>query len=105
MGRTEPNRKRPTVSPATKEYVPNHNSSPVDLNQVEFHRHGLALVPNPLDKRPGVAFLLKGDAKSPDLRICSCFIAKKQTCLHILKLVEIYKAFLRRPFDRASGIV
>ena len=96
MARAEANKNKPKKSPQVNEPLQNQNPSPIDLNQVEFHRHGLALVPDPSDKRPGVAFFLKGTANHPDLRICSCSIAKKQTCPHVLKLVELYKAFLKK---------
>ncbi len=77
------------------------NPSVAWLHQVEFHRHGLALVPDPSDRQPGVAYFLKGNSRDPDLRICSCSIAKKQTCPHILKLVELYKA-LQKKYDGKS---
>jgi superfamily II DNA or RNA helicase len=92
----EVNKNKPKKSPQANEPLQNRDPSPIDLNQVEFHRHGLALVPNLSDKRPGVAYLLKETASQPDLRICSCSIAKRQTCPHILKLVELYKAFLKK---------
>ncbi len=72
------------------------DTSFADLNQVEFHRHGLALVPNLSDTRPGVAYLIKDPANASEVRICSCSIAKRQTCPHIHKLVELYKAFLKK---------
>ncbi len=77
------------------------NPSEAWLHQVEFHRHGLALVPDPSDRRPGVAYFLKGNSRERDLRICSCSISKKQTCPHILKLVELYKA-LQKKYDGKS---
>jgi superfamily II DNA or RNA helicase len=54
------------------------------------------LAPDLADKKPGVAYFIKGDASNPDARVCSCSIAKRQTCPHILKLVESYKAFLKK---------
>ncbi len=72
------------------------NSSEADLHRIEFHRHGLAFVPDLSDRRPGVAYFLKGSSRDPDIRICSCLIAKKQTCPHILKLVESYKALQKK---------
>lgn len=72
------------------------SSSDAGLHQVEFHRYGLALVPDPTDRRPGVAYFLKGTSRGPDLRICSCSIAKKKTCPHILKLVGLYKALQKK---------
>jgi superfamily II DNA or RNA helicase len=77
------------------------NPSASDLNQVEFHRHGLALVPDPADRKPGVTFFLKGNGNEPDLRICSCSISKRETCSHILKLVKLYRA-LQKEFEGRS---
>ena len=71
------------------------NASAADLNQVEFHRHGLALVPDPGDRKPGVTFFLKGNENQPDLRICSCSTARGRTCPHILKLVKLYGVLLK----------
>ena len=96
MVRAKKNKSRLKLSLDTKEILQNRNASPVDLNQVEFHRHGLALVPDPSDKRPGVAYLLRETVNQPDLRICSCSIAKRKTCPHILRLVELYKALLKK---------
>lgn len=67
-----------------------------ELHQVEFHRHGFALVPDPGDRRPGVANFLKGDRRNSDQRSCSCSVYKKKTCSHILKLIDLYKVFQER---------
>ena len=64
----------------------------LDLQQVEFHRHGFALVPDPADRKPGVAIYVLGDRETRDQRSCSCSVSRKQTCGHILKLVALYKA-------------
>jgi len=83
-------------------HQPNDDPSEIDLNQVEFHRHGLALVPDPSDKRPGVAYFLKGSPRESDIRLCSCSIAKKQTCPHVLKLVKLYRAFQKKHEGKSS---
>jgi superfamily II DNA or RNA helicase len=62
-----------------------------DLGCMEFHRDALALVPDPSDKRPGVAFFLPGTKDRRELRTCSCSVSRSRTCAHILKLVEIHK--------------
>ena len=66
-------------------------SAVADLHQVEFHRHGMALVPDPADRRPGTAFLLKASPGETETRFCSC--SKRRTCPHILKLAGLYKTF------------
>ena len=73
----------------------------IDLHRIEFHRHGFGLVPDPADRRPGVAFLIKGSAKEPDQRFCSCSLSRKGTCPHVLKLVNLYKA-LKQKFGEQS---
>ena len=70
--------------------------SPSDLHRLEFHRHGFALVPDPSDPRPGVAFFLKGDRRNADQRLCSCSTSRKKTCPHILALTELYRAFHKK---------
>jgi len=65
-----------------------------DLHQVEFHRHGMVLAPDPRDNRPGIAFFLKTGSGKPETRFCSCSTSRKRTCPHILKLSGLYKTFL-----------
>jgi len=69
----------------------NRSRSCLDLNRLEFHRYGFALVPDPFDTRPGVAYLLKGEGRNPDQRFCSCSTSKKRTCPHILALSGLYR--------------
>lgn len=87
-------------SPKAEKNSPVLNPAAPDFQQVEFHRHGLALVPDPKDKKPGIAFFLKGGANESDLRTCSCTVFKRQTCPHILKLVDLYKALRRQYGER-----
>ncbi|MEW6325978.1 MAG: hypothetical protein AB1487_00010 [Thermodesulfobacteriota bacterium] len=94
------NKNKPKQSSKAGKNSPGSNPSAPDFHLVEFHRHGLALVPDPKDKKPGVAFFLKGSAHEPDLRTCSCSVFKRQTCPHILKLVDLYKAFRRQYGER-----
>jgi superfamily II DNA or RNA helicase len=69
----------------------NRSPSSPDLNRLEFHRHGFALVPDPSDARPGVAYFLKGDGRNPDQSFCSCSTSKKRTCPHTLALSGLYR--------------
>ena len=62
-----------------------------DLSQVEFHRYGLVLVPDPADKWPGVAYILKNRPHEAEHSFCSCSAAKKPACRHILKLADLYR--------------
>ena len=95
------NKPKPQRSSEAEKNSQDRNPSVTDLNQVEFHRHGLALVPDPADKKPGVTFFLKGNGNEPDLRICSCSTSKRETCPHILKLVKLYRA-LQKEFGGRS---
>jgi len=65
--------------------------APEDFERVEFHRHAFALMPEGGDRRPGVAFFVKGERFESQWRFCSCSLSKNRTCPHILKLTEIYK--------------
>lgn len=80
-------------SPKARQKVNEHSSSLSGLHWVEFHRHGFALLPDPEDRSPGVAFFLKDNKMDRDQRFCSCFTSRKKTCPHILKLVDLYRAF------------
>jgi hypothetical protein len=61
--RSKTQKEKLSRSGATKEETVHSSriSSSMDLHRLEFHRHGFALVPDPSDPRPGVAFFLKGD--------------------------------------------
>jgi len=96
------NKTKPQISLKTEKNRQDQNPSATELNQVEFHRHGLALVPDPSDRKPGVTFFLKGNGNQPDLRICSCSTSRRETCPHILKLVKLYRA-LQKEFEGRSA--
>jgi hypothetical protein len=72
------------------------NISEGDLSRVEFHRHALALLPHPADKRPGIAYFVESGPLGHTQRLCSCAISRDRTCTHILKLVEVYKTLKKR---------
>ncbi|MBF0528772.1 MAG: DEAD/DEAH box helicase [Deltaproteobacteria bacterium] len=79
-----------------------------NFERLEFHRNGLALLPVSSEKSTGVSLLIFGANAGFDLRICDCTKNKKQTCQHILDLVEVYKAFKIRsngltPYDAFRG--
>jgi superfamily II DNA or RNA helicase len=71
-----------------------------EFNRLEFFRHGFALVPDPADRSPGVAFFIKGDKQVRDQRVCSCPVFGKQTCEHILMLIAFYRGFLKQFGDQ-----
>ena len=72
-----------------------------DLSRVEFHRHALALLPHPADKRPGIAYFVDRSPLGHAQRLCSCAISRDRTCTHMLKLVEVVKA-LKKSLEGGS---
>jgi SNF2 family DNA or RNA helicase len=62
-------------------------------DRMEFHRHGLALLPDSDDAQPGVAYQI-GDSRTPhSVRHCTCRQFRRKTCPHILALAAMEKAF------------
>ncbi|MFH0725485.1 MAG: DEAD/DEAH box helicase [Pseudomonadota bacterium] len=58
-------------------------------NRMEFHRNGLALLPDPDDSHPGVAYQI-GDSRTPhSVRHCTCRQFRRNTCPHILALAAM----------------
>jgi superfamily II DNA or RNA helicase len=74
-----------------------------DIHQIEFFRQGMALLPEPLDKRPGVAFFLQGDDFKITQRFCTCTLSESRTCPHIKQLSKVFKAMHQKsgqtPYD------
>ncbi|MBI4764987.1 MAG: hypothetical protein HY787_10325 [Deltaproteobacteria bacterium] len=68
--------------------------NPFRQSRIEFHRQGLALVPDESERRPGVAYLIKANKRDPSRRLCSCSLSARKTCNHLLKLAEEYKALV-----------
>ena len=62
-----------------------------DVERIEFHRNAFALMPEAGDKRPGVAFFVKGERFESHWHFCSCNMSKDGTCSHLLKLKKIFK--------------
>jgi hypothetical protein len=61
------------------------------LERVEFHRQGMALMPEGSESGPGVAYFIKGDGRVLDQRYCSCSLSARRTCPHVLRLSGFYK--------------
>jgi superfamily II DNA or RNA helicase len=89
-------KKRPVAPSVPKDPGCEITDLPRDvLNQLEFHRHALALLPDPSDKRPGVVFFVEGDQHTPVQRFCTCGLSATRTCAHQLKLAQIFKQIKR----------
>ena len=63
-----------------------------DIHQIEFFRQGMALLPEPSDKRPGVAFFVQGGDFELAQRFCTCTLSKSRTCPHLKHLIQAFKA-------------
>jgi superfamily II DNA or RNA helicase len=64
----------------------------IPMSRLEFHRHGLALLPESGDKRGGVAILISGRDRPDVDRFCSCSAARGKTCPHLLEISRIAKS-------------
>ena len=62
-----------------------------DIHQIEFFRQGMALLPEPSDKRPGVAFFVQGNDFELTQRFCTCTLSKNRTCRHLKRLTQTCK--------------
>jgi hypothetical protein len=64
-----------------------------DLDRLEFHRNAAALMPDPKDKRPGVAILVEALRGRAGQRFCSCHARRSQTCSHLKEFPRILLAY------------
>jgi len=67
-----------------------------DFARMEFHRHALALFPDPADKWPGIAIVVPETDASPRQRYCSCSVYAKHTCSHVKELNRLARELERR---------
>ncbi len=58
--------------------------------RVEWHRHGIALLPEGGDRRPGVVYYTEKSAFSTRHRFCTCSFSKRKTCPHLLTFRNFY---------------
>ena len=93
-------------------------ASTADFNRLEFHRNALALMPDPADRRPGIAFHVDGDPKKVAQQSCSCRTSGAATCSHQKELSRVltawqnesidssfYTAFQRSPWHRLAAVL
>ena len=85
------NTKTATLPGRGKEKTVEASGQGFHLELIEFHRRGMALVPEGSDSRPGVAYFIKGDGRVLDQRFCSCSLSARQTCPHLLRLSGFYQ--------------
>ena len=65
-------------------------------HQIEFFRQGMALMPETLDKRPGVAFFVPGDDFQLTQRFCTCTLSKSRACPHQNNVTKAFKAIQKK---------
>jgi len=64
-----------------------------DLNRIEFHRNAVALMPDPADKRPGIAVRVEAPNGRAGQQYCSCSVSRTKTCPHLKDLSRILGRF------------
>jgi|GEM_PF-171851 len=69
---------------------------PQDLDRLEFFRHGMALMPDPCDPYPAVAYDVTSAHGFLGHRFCSCRNPAKTTCDHLKALSRIGHVFQNR---------
>ncbi|UCF92000.1 MAG: DEAD/DEAH box helicase [Desulfobacterales bacterium] len=67
-----------------------------DLHRLEFHRNALALMPDPRDKRPGIAIRVDAPRGRVDQQFCTCSTARSRTCSHLKELSQVVLALQRK---------
>ncbi|MGD9286871.1 MAG: DEAD/DEAH box helicase [Desulfobacterales bacterium] len=72
-----------------------------NLTRFEFHRHALALMPEPADEDPGVAVRIDGDGPALELLNCNCAQSSKRTCRHVKQLVTLNRFLSLKLGDRS----
>jgi hypothetical protein len=67
-------------------------AAPEELENLEFHRHGFALMPDGKEHFPAVAYTVKAKTKRTGYRFCACRTTTSKTCVHLKKLSQMVKA-------------
>jgi len=62
----------------------------MDLALFEFHRHAVALLPEPDDENPGVAIMVTHKDPMQSSITCNCSDSGTPTCSHVKKLAAVY---------------
>ena len=68
-----------------------------DFTRLEFHRNAVALMPDPADRRPGIAFQVDGGPKKAAQQFCSCRTSGPATCAHQKELSRVLAAWQNAP--------
>ncbi|MGD9259016.1 MAG: DEAD/DEAH box helicase [Desulfobacterales bacterium] len=68
-----------------------------DFHRLEFHRDAVALMPDPADSRPGIAYWVEKAPKEVDQSFCSCSLSGSKTCDHLKELYRLLAARQKQP--------
>ncbi len=63
-----------------------------DFNRLEFHRNAVALLPDPADRRPGIAYQVEGGPKKVAQQFCSCRTSGTAPCSQQKELSRVLAA-------------
>jgi SNF2 family DNA or RNA helicase len=87
--------------PLKKAVAATPDASAADFNRLEFHRTAVALMPDPADRRPGIAYQVEGGPKKVAQQSCSCRISGTATCSHQKELSRLLAARQKEAADRS----
>lgn len=68
-----------------------------DLDRLEYHRHAVALMPDPADRYPAIAYQVDSRHGLLGQRDCDCRAPGSATCKHLKQLSRIKHAFRDSP--------
>jgi superfamily II DNA or RNA helicase len=87
-GKKRKKRKKKKTSARKKSNKPKVTQK--DLALFEFHRHAVALLPEPEDENPGVAIMVAHKDPMQSSITCNCSGTGTPTCSHVKKLAAVY---------------
>ena len=76
-------------------------ASAADFNRLEFHRNAIALMPDPADRRPGIAYQVDEGPNKVGQQFCSCRTPGAATCSHQKELSRVLAARQGEAADRS----
>ncbi len=70
---------------------------------MEFHRNAVGLLPTATDRTPGQAILVSDEHGEEASRYCSCKVARRRTCAHLLELAGMARQFAAKNTGKNNG--
>ncbi|MGD2010447.1 MAG: hypothetical protein PVI76_05090, partial [Desulfobacterales bacterium] len=67
---------------------------------MEFHRNAVGLLPTATDRTPGQAILVCDEHGEEASRYCSCKVARRRTCAHLLELAGMARQFAAKNTEK-----